>query len=131
MGIGPNFEVSAFDYDNGVRDGKALSLKKTFPNPNPLNCLVVKHEVIGQFLIVVIKYPDCSTFEGNKILVYENVTIDELTKQSKQVGIDPHFSASILWKSPVARFVPTENGWDMAKKFAWCLHYLLPIKPSK
>jgi len=88
------------------------------PNPNPNNWIILSHQKINQFLVVKIKYPDCDNYEGEKILVYENIT---LAKLRKQVKIDPHFSENKEYKSPIARFVPTDRGWDMAVTFCEAL----------
>ena len=42
------------------------------------------------------------------------VTKEELIKQGKDVGIDPHFSDNKKYHSPIARFEPTDRGWEMA-----------------
>jgi len=40
----------------------------------------------------------------------------------KQGAIDPHFSDNHKYISPIARFVPTEEGLAMAKKLCEVLH---------
>lgn len=80
------------------------------PNPNPSRWGIMKHLESGKNLLVKIKYPDCTNYEGVKILLYLNTTLNELTKQQL---IDPHFSEDSGYKSPIARFEPTKNGWDM------------------
>lgn len=85
------------------------------PNPDPDNYKVTKAHEEGGYLIVMINYPDCVNFEGNKILVFFEVTLIDLVNQKL---IDPHFFPSDeKYKSPVARFVPTDEGWEMAKTF--------------
>lgn len=81
------------------------------PNPNPKNFRVVQHEYIGTWLIVIVNYPDCKNYEGDKLLVYKGV---ELKKLVEGGSIDPHFSASPM--SPIARFRPTPLGVVMARK---------------
>lgn len=81
-------------------------------NPDPDNYQIVKAEEHGKWLIVQIRYPDCTNFEGNKILVFKDTTLIQLVNQKV---IDPHFFNDKKFKSPVARFVPTEEGWDMAR----------------
>jgi len=66
------------------------------------------------WLVLKVKYPGCTNFEGIKILVYRDVTLKQLKEQKL---IDPHFSDKIGWKSPIARFKPTKQGWELAKKF--------------
>ena len=84
------------------------------PNPDPKKFRIMRHTHIHNYLIVEVMYPDCTNFEGRKILVYENV---DLAKLQEQGHIDPHFSNSRRFISPIARFVPTERGWDMAFTF--------------
>lgn len=85
-------------------------------NPDPNNYKIIKaHENKG-YLVLKINYPDCNNYEGNKILVFENTTLIELINQKI---IDPHFfqDKSNKYISPIARFIPTENGWAMALSF--------------
>lgn len=85
-------------------------------NPDPNNWKIVKAEEHGKFLILMMQYPDCTNYEGKKILVFENVSLINLVNQKL---IDPHFfPANTQYKSPIARFEPTDRGWAMAVKFA-------------
>lgn len=77
-------------------------------NPNPDRWSVVRWVALGQHLLVELNYPDCKNYEGRKILLYKNWTIEELKKQGK---VDPHFSDEKKWRSPFARFEPTPEGW--------------------
>lgn len=108
MGIG-HWSHSSFD--------KVVYVDRPVPvqgNPNPSNYELLKIEQIGKFLLIKIRYPDCSNYEGVKILVFKNV---ELTALINQHNIDPHFSDSKKHHHPIVRFVPTDEGWEMAKKF--------------
>jgi hypothetical protein len=69
---------------------------------------------IGNLLILEIEYPDCTNYEGRKLLVFENVTVNDLIKQR---SIDPHFSENKKYISPIARFRPNEEGWKDAVSF--------------
>ena len=84
------------------------------PNPNPYRYEILRHEQIGNWLLVEIKYPDCTTYEGRKILLYFKTTLERLKRQT---SIDPHFSNSNMI-SPFARFEPTQSGWSAAKRLA-------------
>lgn len=84
------------------------------PNPNPANYKIVRYIGNENYLIVEIKYLDCTNYEGRKILVFENVTMGELEQQKL---IDPHFSDNKEYHSPIARFEPTERGLEMAISF--------------
>jgi len=103
---------SSSSYDNDSSEVKDR-------NPDPSHYIISNTIQIGRFLIVEINYPNCDNYEGNKILVFENKTHDDLLLQKT---IDPHFSAREPGKSPVARFVPSQDGLDMAISF--CKNYL-------
>lgn len=89
------------------------------PNPDPYNFVVQEAEQIGSYLVVKVQYPDCTNYEGVKILVYAETTALDLLKQR---FLDPHFfeahKTAASARSPVARFVPTPTGWHMATRFA-------------
>lgn len=80
-------------------------------NPNPFNFKLKRGTKRGNYLIAEINYPDCKNFEGNKILVFENL---EMWQLQEFKSIDPHFSNNKDFKSPIARFEPTEKGWQLA-----------------
>jgi len=79
-------------------------------NPNPFKYKIEKVLEHGGYLLLLINYPDCTNYEGNKILLFKDCTLAALEKQS---GIDPHFSSDIRYHSPIARFEPTSFGWMM------------------
>ena len=81
---------------------------------NPYFFTLIQSKQIGKFLVAQIKYPNCNEFEGNKILVFEDIDIEILNKQK---CIDPHFSESKKFPHPIARFLPTAEGWGYALKF--------------
>lgn len=86
-------------------------------NPDSNNWKIIKASEgdLGRYLILLIQYPDCTNYEGKKILVYENVKLIDLVNQKL---IDPHFfPKNNKFKSPIARFEPTDRGWKMAEKF--------------
>lgn len=83
------------------------------PNPNPKNFEILRTAEIKEFTIIEIKYPDCTNYEGRKILVYKAASKDVINQKI----IDPHFCDG-NHLSPVARFEPTEFGWEAAKLFA-------------
>lgn len=92
---------------------KKEKAKKVSGNPDPFNYKIVQAKEAGRFLILKINYPDCTNYEGNKILVFRDLTLIDLVNQRI---IDPHFFADSKLVSPIARFVPTDEGWDMAVK---------------
>lgn len=85
-------------------------------NPDPKHFRLKRIDYVCGFLIIKVQYPDCLNYEGCKILVYDKgVTWTDLDKQKV---IDPHFSGDKKYISPIARFEPTERGWNMAILFA-------------
>lgn len=90
-----------------------LHVETALPNPDPQNFIIKKTERIGSFTIVLINYPDCTNYEGNKVLVYHGCNIRDVIASKK---LDPHFCDECTI-SPIARFEPTERGWNWAKDF--------------
>ncbi len=107
MGLSP-FRSSHF----GVRTREKVSL----PNPDPENFRIERLEQAGRFLGALIMYPDATNFEGNKILVFDGVTADELQERAY---LDPHFSED---GDVIARFKPDEAGWEDTLLFMQMKH---------
>jgi hypothetical protein len=104
------------DKRTGANERIEIDTKPRNPNPDPENYVIEWYcQQSGGFLIVEIVYPDCTNYEGRKILVFKDVTIEELKEQKM---IDPHFANNDEFHSPVARFVPTRDGMKMAMAFA-------------
>lgn len=87
----------------------------TSPNPNPYRFKIMDFEQIGGYVLLRVLYPDCTTHNGHKVLVYKHNTIDALIKKT---CIDPHFLENI--SSPIARFPGTDAGWANAKGLFRC-----------
>lgn len=102
VGIWPSGRISRSRFDSYKQD------------PDPLNYKILSSFESGDYLILEIKYLNCTNYEGKKILVYKGVTLLELFNQKY---LDPHFSNSEIYKHPIARFVPTDEGLAMAKVF--------------
>lgn len=90
-------------------------------NPDPKNWKLIRYHENSKFLVIQLKYPDCTNYEGNKILAFESISLADLINGR---WIDPHFfEESNLAidgkkiKSPIARFEPTDRGWLMAIQF--------------
>lgn len=92
---------------------KVIPAESKLPNPDPYNFRVISLVQIKGYPILHINYPDCTNYEGNKIIVFDK-TLN--TKRFNNIErIDPHF---INGKdSPIARFEPTERGMKMAISF--------------
>lgn len=78
------------------------------PNPNPINFkILLKHQFKNAHVLLV-HYPDCTNFEGKKIMVCMG--------QFKETdNLDPHFRKI---GGPIARFIPTQEGMALAIKLA-------------
>ena len=128
MGMINMFSSSSYDKNNSIdsmiskRINNAVEyavkdvkkeLKKSMPNPNIFEIINIAE--IGNHLLVEIKYPNCNNFEGNKILLYLGLNAEQFKKFKT---IDPHFSDNENYKSPFARFRPTQQGWCSALEFA-------------
>ena len=78
--MGLNFLASSSSFEEPKTVIKEVIKKVTLPNPNPANYSVIRSEVVNEYLIIELKYHDCTNYEGRKIMVYE-CTLDELMKQ--------------------------------------------------
>lgn len=96
MGAGP-FRLSDADFYTADVD--------TTPNPNKYNFKILEIVEGEVFDIVRVRYPNCTTFEGVKILV---VYAGSIAKDCTE--LDPHFFKD---GPVVARFAPTIIG-------CWC-----------
>ena len=80
-------------------------------NPDPTRFTIIAVEQFGVFCICTVEYPDCTNYEGRKVLVFYDVTEEQLRAQKT---LDPHFCDN-QHLSPVARFEPTERGLALAR----------------
>ena len=101
--------LSRSSYDGGEK------VNEVNGNPNPRNFEIERYMEKFPYTLVKIKYPDCNNYEGKKILLY-NCSFEQLKKQGNEVGLDPHFSNNKKYVSPIARFEPTEFGWECGKR---------------
>lgn len=80
-----------------------------FVDPDPNNFQLLSWEEINGWTVCVVLYPNCTNFEGKKLLVYP-CTPEAICSARK---LDPHFSNIGL--SPVARLEPTKRGLALAE----------------
>lgn len=100
---------------DGIRPYEAPASNDPPPgNPDPAKYNILAAEEADDYLIVKIHYPNCTNFEGNKILVFKGTTLLTLVNQKL---IDPHFFKDKKYAAPIARFIPTDEGWKMAQVF--------------
>jgi hypothetical protein len=78
------------------------------PMPDPKCYAVLRSQYSQHYLVLEVQYPDCTNYEGRKILVFDCKVLDLV----RQGAIDPHFSETGF--SPIARFEPTPRGWELA-----------------
>lgn len=86
-------------------------------NPRADKYEIEKAISVGRELVLVVKYPNCKNYEGRKILVYKNMSVEKLLQINNNL-IDPHFTDNKSFVSPIARFEPTEEGLRYACIFA-------------
>lgn len=85
----------------------------TTPNPNPYAYTILHTEREGQYVVMKVQYPHCTTYEGVKILVVD------ITKLWNDGGLDPHFTEN----GPVlARFEPNDRGMKGARALVKALN---------
>lgn len=73
-------------------------------NPDPNKFKVIREAKVNNFFISEVYYPNCTNYEGRKILVTKKSVIDKKY-------LDPHFTKD---SDLIARFVPDEYGWKYA-----------------
>lgn len=95
---------------------KTKDIVKNQPNPENFKILDIEYtNNIGRgWVIATVKYPNCTTFEGKKILVFKDIYWKDVLKAD---CIDPHFfdRKKNLSLIPFARFEPTSEGFQAAK----------------
>lgn len=79
----------------------------TTPEPNPYLFYVKKVYYFGKAAAAIVQYPHCTTFEGNKLIVFSD---KRALEKAQDVGyLDPHFTKD---GAIVARFRPDQ--WPLA-----------------
>ena len=115
MGINP-MRSSTLSICDTPLSRRVSPTEVTVPNPNPYRFELLFKVHVGDHLVVKLKYPDATNFEGTKVLVFgDGVTWDQIEDQG---FIDPHFSESDEAIHPIARFRPDDEGVGMAIFFA-------------
>jgi len=88
------------------------------PMPNPAEFKIMASFECSDdkdtWIAVKVNYPGCTNYEGNKILVFQGLSLETIKSVTM---LDPHFSDKKGYLSPVARFKPTEHGWQLAMEF--------------
>lgn len=81
------------------------------PNPHPFRFKILATKQRGPFLLVMIRYLDAKTFNGEKLLVYRAIASEFWSRKE----IDPHFLG--VDGDPIGRFPPTPQGMEDANAF--------------
>ncbi len=79
------------------------------PNPSPWNWRLIENIQFQNAYLLKVKYGNCTNFEGIKLMVYRG-------QYNPTCFLDPHFDTTE--NSPIARFKPDLEGWDLAIDFA-------------
>jgi hypothetical protein len=75
--------------------------------PSRYNYMEMQNNEQNGNIAILVNYPNCKNYEGEKIIVFKNTTWEQV-KNLKE--LDPHFTEENVVK-PFARFEPTEEGW--------------------
>ncbi len=122
-----NVVQDAIVYDNLQKQINELR-DNANKNPNPKNFRILNAYQYNtpkskNYILVSVKYEGCTNYEGQKILVYEcNRFCRDLSEFFKLKSLDPHFCDGDHF-GPIARFVPTKDGWQMAITFIKAMLY--------
>lgn len=76
-------------------------------NPDPSKFKIINEEYHNGYLVLMVDYPDCTNFEGRKLLVYEGFENSQQLIKFNLFKLDPHFADRR--GSPIARFKPTDE----------------------
>ena len=93
---------------------KPSAIDMSYLEPRADNFKITNLSEIGNFLVAVITYPNCLPYNGAKVLVYEGVTIKDITSWEL---IDPHFLENENFISPIARFPASIGGIEDAVNY--------------
>ena len=96
---------------------KGCSVTPSAPtgNPDPTRWTLLDRAIFDNGVVLKVKYTDATNFGGVKILVFRGTTRSDPSNR-----LDPHFQEDDP-DSPIARFVPTDEGWLLACDLATSL----------
>lgn len=98
---------------NAVLNEVETLRKRAAINPDPRNWKFRRGIEIGKYVVIEVVYPNCTNFDGHKVMVYHGTSMRDLLERRE---LDPHFSDDN--SSPIARFRPDKEGWEQAIAFA-------------
>jgi hypothetical protein len=82
------------------------------PDPDPFRFSIDAIHSEGAYTLLRMTYHGCTNYEGRKILLLRKTASEVMALKS----LDPHFLDDGK-NGLIARFVPTNEGWEMGKKF--------------
>ena len=88
MGLGPNWSTGCTPTSN----------------PKPTNFKILRCWYQNGYTVAIVNYPDCTNYEGNKILLFEG---HRITAIENSIELDPHF---LEGSHLVGRFSPSVAG---------------------
>lgn len=83
-------------------------------NPDPEVFRILQEDLINGYLILLVEYPNCTNFEGKKLMVYKGFNSSAALLKLNRGKLDPHFATTK--GSPIARFRPTEESEELIKR---------------
>ena len=100
-------------YDNSPEESVTKSVDTYLNNlnrypqdPNPQIFTIASKEIVNNNTLLLVHYPNCTTFNGLKLLLIQGLEYDEKF-------LDPHLLGN---NHPViARFEPNGQGWRIAR----------------
>jgi hypothetical protein len=117
MGISLFSSSSGDNFQYNGDNPKVVYINST---PDPSKWELINLEVFDNYFLLKVRYPDCTNYEGVKIMVYErNDGLNHIQSilRINEGALDPHFGVNPDFISPIARFEPTDRGWEMGIRF--------------
>ena len=83
----------------------------TSPNPNPYRFEVIKRRDNSKYILLILKYQDCTTYNGYKVLLYKIEDKNEVDRMIRDKNLDPHFLEGNT--SPILRVPYSIEGLEL------------------
>ena len=117
MGVIKLFSSDSRDCGSGSfkKPPYEVKVERIQSTPDPYDFEVRETVIINGYPICWVQYPNVDNYEGNKILMYPK----HFDMNKVKDRMDPHFLDK--GDSPIARFQPTQYGWELAIKLARAL----------
>lgn len=77
-------------------------------NPNPEKFSIIKEHYENGYLVLEVSYPNCTNFEGRKLMLYQGFRTSQQLLKYNNGKLDPHFADSK--GAPIGRFKPDKDG---------------------